>query len=87
VRTESSGDPEIVRVTVQTLSDGAVLDTVAGQAAVELARSVPNAGDSAKAGLVKELRAVMAEAMQGAKRATDPLDELGARRAAKLHTG
>lgn len=74
---------EIVLVTKATLEQAGRLTTVLGAAAVELARSIPHAGDSAKAGLVKELRAVMAEALDGVTQAADPFDELAARRDSK----
>jgi hypothetical protein len=87
VRESSADEPEIVAVTREELEAAGRVRTVLGQSALELARSIPNAGDSAKSGLVKELRAVMSAAVAGAKVAADPLDELRMLRERKRNAG
>lgn len=67
----SQSDSDIVRVTRSTLEAAGRLDTVAGASAMELARSIPNSGDSAKAGLVRELRAAVSQATAGAEPVED----------------
>lgn len=60
------------------------VDTVAGQRALHLARllEAPTAeSGSAKAALDKQLATAMEQALDGASRVADPLDELLARRA------
>jgi hypothetical protein len=74
----------LLTVTEKTLSDAGVLDTVAGQQAVELARRIgsPFETGSAVAAMSRQLQAVMTEALKFAA-AEDPLDELRKRRDAK----
>jgi hypothetical protein len=66
------------------------LETAAGQAVLTLARRIDASGGetgSALASLVREHRAALAEAVRGAAKAADPLDELRARRERKRDTG
>lgn len=77
----------LVEATRQELADVQLLDTMLGQQALALAERVASASEtgSAVAALSKELRSVVTQAMQGAKRDQSPLDsardELAARRA------
>lgn len=63
------------------------LDTMLGQAALNLAVRVDAGQDtgSAIAAMVRELRATMERALDGVPAARDELDELKARRVARLH--
>lgn len=76
----------LVSVVERVLVEADRLDTVAGQMAVQLAKSAstPGATPSAVAAATRELRAVMDEALRGVAVASDPLDEVKARRDAKL---
>lgn len=67
------------------LSAAGRLDTYLGQQALMLADRIGSSMDtgSSVAALSRELREVMAKALDGVKVAADPLDELRARRAAK----
>jgi hypothetical protein len=58
------------------------LDTIQGQAALELARALtaPGESGSGRASLHRQLTAAVAEAMVGVKVVDDPLDELKAAR-------
>jgi hypothetical protein len=71
------------------LEAAGVLHTTAGQQAILLARRIGSPMETAAgvASCSKRLSEVMAEAMSGAKRAVDPLDELKAIRDRKRHTG
>lgn len=71
----------LVVVTTQTLEDAGVLDTIAGQQAVSLARRIasPHETGSAVASLSKELQAVVRVALARVSN-DDPLDELRRRR-------
>lgn len=62
------------------------LNTVAGQHALELANRIVNSPgmNTGVASLSTRLSAVLAEALQGSNVAVDPVDELRARRDAKL---
>lgn len=62
------------------------LDTIAGQAALVLAEQLVSGQHSGAgyAALVKELRATIAEALDGAAVVDDPLDEIKRRRDLKL---
>ena len=73
-------------VTERRLLEVGRLDTVAGQYALFLAQRIESAHDSAVAALSKELRAVLAEALEGTAKAADPMDELKARRE-RSHAG
>ena len=78
-------EPPLVEVTRKTLADAARLDTIGGQQALQIAgrMSAGSETGSAMAALSRELRAVMAEALQGVQAAADPMDELRARRDSK----
>lgn len=75
----------LVAVVERVLAEADRLDTVAGQMAVQLARSsgAPGATPSAVASATRELRVVMDEALLGVVVESDPLDELQAKRDAK----
>jgi hypothetical protein len=62
------------------------LGSVLGRQALALARAVddPSTSGAAVASLSRELRVVMAEAVRGAVVVRDGLDEVAARRAAKV---
>lgn len=62
------------------------MDSIAGQAALVLAEQLVNGQHSGAgyAALVRELRATIAEALDGAAVANDPLDEIKLRRDLKL---
>ena len=78
----AEGDPLIAAIE-RELEGAGRLTCSAGQRALHLARllAAPTADSgSAKAALDKQLAAAMAQALDGAKRAADPLDELQARR-------
>lgn len=81
-RAQSSG---LVGAIERELEAADRLDTVLGQQAVELAGRIvsPASSGASVATLSKELRAVMAAAMEGVEVAADPLDELQRRRDAK----
>ena len=83
---EESG---LAAVTRRTLDAAGRLDTVLGQQAVALAVRIEQPGESGAsvASLSKELRAVMAAAMEGVGAKADPLDELKARRERKRNAG
>lgn len=80
------GHPLVV-ATRGALADKGVLESVAGQAAMVLAARVAAGADTGAAvsSMVKELRAAVAEALGSVKRA-DRMDEVGARRDAKLRS-
>lgn len=66
-----------------TLTESGVLDTPNGQLALKLAGRIENQSNdsgSSIAALSKELRLVMAEAMNRVVAADDPIDELQRRR-------
>lgn len=62
------------------LGDAGRLDTTIGGQALTLAEAMDGAGGAALAALSRELRTVMASALQGVKQAMDPIDELRLRR-------
>lgn len=72
----------LVDVTRRELETADALDSVLGQQALALAERItsPHSTSASVASLVKEMRAVMAEATAHVKVASDPLDELRARR-------
>lgn len=75
---------DLVTVTRSTLEAAGRLDSVAGQQALRVAEAMVEPDTSSSvAALSKALSAVMAEALQNAVSAGDPLDELRARRDAK----
>ncbi len=79
-------DPPLVVSVRAELARAKRADSVLGQQAIALAgRLATGSADtgSAVASLSKELRAVMAEAMQGVPAAPDALDQLAARRIQK----
>lgn len=81
-----SGDGGVlVAVTTATLESVDRLETVAGQAALDLARTISsgNTPATAKAALHKQLLATMEEAMRGTRAAHTSVDDLRARRDAK----
>lgn len=84
VAVDVDGHPLVV-ATRDTLAGAGVLESVAGQSAMVLAARVVAGADTgaAVASMVKELRAAVAEALGSVKRA-DRMDEVGARRDAKL---
>jgi hypothetical protein len=84
---EASGG--LVGTTERALRDAKRFDTVLGQQALVIAGQIAAGGQTgpAIAALSKELRAVMAEALEGAAAAADPLDEIRARRERKRVTG
>lgn len=79
----------LVSATIAELEEAGRLGTVLGQQAVELAKRVssPHETGASVASLSKELRAVMESAMEGVGVASDPLDELRARRDRKRNAG
>lgn len=81
-RAQSSG---LVGAIERELEAADRLDTVLGQQASELAGRIvsPASSGASVATLSRELRAVMAAAMEGVAVAADPLDELQRRRDAK----
>lgn len=88
----NSGDPvehPFITATKKQLETAGVLDTMLGQQALRIATQMSGfetAGGMAS--LSKELSRVMAEALRAAVSAqTDPVDELQARREAKLAAG
>ena len=76
----------LVEVTRRTLEDAGRLDTVLGQQALALAQRLasPRETGASVATMSRELRAVMAEALRGVAVAADGVDEMKARRDAKL---
>ncbi len=85
----TDAEPDLVAATRRELVRAKREDSVLGQQALALAlRLSTGAADtgSAVASLSKELRAVMAEAMQGVPAAPDALDELMERRRRKVST-
>lgn len=76
----------LIEVVEAELKTAGRLNTVAGQHALELARRIVHAPgmNTGVAALSKQLQAVLAEALSGTQgQATDPIDELRARRDAK----
>jgi hypothetical protein len=89
VRLGTEGDRPEIAGTVAAISAELKrtgrFDTYLGQAAMKLAERVDNAtAVMGFAALVKELRSTMDEALKGAPRAADQLDELEARRERKF---
>lgn len=85
---KSKASPRVSSVRAAVLKELKAADregTVLGMAALELADALASTHStgSAKAALSKELRAVMAEALKGADKKADTLDELRRRREAK----
>jgi hypothetical protein len=80
---EQSG---LVEVTRRELEAADRLDTVLGQQAVALAQRLasPHETGASVATMSRELRAVMVEAMRGVAVTADRVDEMKARRDAKL---
>lgn len=76
----------LLGATRRQLEDAGRLDSIAGQAALVLAEQLVNGQHSGAgyAALVRELRATIAEALDGAAVANDPLDEIKLRRDLKL---
>ena len=72
-------------VTARELEAADRLDTVLGQAALVLARRIesPMETGSSIASMTKQLRETLADALKGAQRVADPLDEIRARRDSK----
>ncbi len=84
-RVEPSLGPDVAATTVQALEDAGRLDTPLGAIAVRLATMLAT-GDhvaSGAAALSKELRAALGEALAGAGKKADSLDELSKRRGRK----
>ena len=79
----------LVATVERSLTEVERLDTVLGQQAMALARRIDTGVDtgSSVAALSKELREVMALAMQGVAVAADPVDELMRRRELKRAAG
>lgn len=72
------------------LEAGGRAETVSGQLAIAMARRIDSSGTTASsmASLSKELRALLAEALEGVKRpgaVEDPVDQARASRDVKLH--
>jgi hypothetical protein len=80
VRSPSEG-PLVLSVRAELAAAGRV-DSWQGAAALDLARTIESDGTqpNAKAALVKQLHATVAEAVKGAVVAGNPVDELRARR-------
>lgn len=76
---------KVEAATRATLESAGRLDTVAGAAALALAEILDSGGQSGSsaAALVKELRATIAEALEGVRTTSSLVDELRARRDAK----
>jgi hypothetical protein len=79
----------LVMATELELGTVGATDSVMGQQALELARSLvsPFTTGAAKASLSKEFRSVMAEVLAGSVGRSDELDELRTRRDAKRAAG
>lgn len=94
---ETTSEPAPVMVggrlaaaTAAELDQAGRLETAVGQAALALAARIDGGireTGAALAALVREHRATLAEAVRGAAKAADPLDELRARRERKRDTG
>jgi len=71
------------------LDEAGRLDSALGQAALELARNIgsPTSTGAGVASLVKQLRETMVDALKGAEKSADVLDEIRARRDAKRAAG
>ena len=80
---ESGG---LLEATRRELAEVDRLDTVLGQQALALAERIGRPGEpgNSVASLSKEFRAVMEQALDGVKRAADPLDELRQRRERRI---
>ncbi|RMH79004.1 MAG: hypothetical protein D6683_06880 [Actinomyces sp.] len=83
---EAISAPRVIDAVRAELEAGGRQDTPAGRAALALAAAIDLGGQSGSslAAMVRELRTTMAEAMLGAEIAGDPIDELKARREARL---
>jgi hypothetical protein len=79
----------LVDATERELVTAGRLDSMLGQASLELARRISDRHESGAsiASLTKQLRETMADALKGAATAADPLDELRARRDEKRAAG
>jgi hypothetical protein len=75
----------LVAAAERELAAAGRMDTMLGQATLELARRIssPMESGASVASLMKQLRETMADALKGAAIAADPLDELRALRDAK----
>lgn len=78
----ADGMPLLVAATLDELVKAGRLDTALGQAALVLAAKAGSRADtgSATASVVRELRATLQAALDGAATLGDPLDELRSRR-------
>jgi len=76
----------LIEAVERDLAAAGRLNTVLGQQALLLARRIGSPVDTGAsvASMSRELREVMARAVDGVPFAADPLDEIAARRAAKL---
>jgi hypothetical protein len=88
VKSPDSSTGSLAGLTRNELEQAGRLGTALGEAALVLARRIDAGHDpgSAVAALAREHRAALAEAVRGARRAADPMDELKARRERK-HAG
>lgn len=75
-----TGEDDLTRTTREALEAAKRLDTPMGQAVLALAVSIGSESGSAKAALVREFRATLSEALDGAGAKADPLDLLAQRR-------